>query len=64
MFYIKNYFSTTPQVRYSSTSTDVGVTLFNLAEVSQAEVLKFLNGKSGIYKWTNIWMENLILVLQ
>jgi len=27
--------------------------LFNLAEVSQAEVLKSLNGKSGIYKWTN-----------
>lgn len=53
MFYIKLYFSTTQQVRYSSTSADVGVTLFNLAEVSQAEVLKFLNGKSGIYKWTN-----------
>lgn len=53
MFYIKLYFSTAQQVRYNSTNTDVGVTLFNLAEVSQAEVLKSLNGKSGIYKWTN-----------
>jgi excinuclease UvrABC nuclease subunit len=53
MFYIKLYFSTTQQVRYSSSSTDVGATIFNLAEVSQAEVLKSLNGKSGIYKRTN-----------
>jgi hypothetical protein len=39
--------------RHSSSSSKAGTTLFNLANVSQADVLKFLNGKSGIYKWTN-----------
>ena len=53
MFYIKLYFSTTQHVRYSSSNTGVETTLFKLAEVSQADVLKFLSGKSGIYKWTN-----------
>jgi hypothetical protein len=53
MFYIKLHFSTTQHVRYSSSNTGVETTLFKLAEVSQADVLKFLSGKSGIYKWTN-----------
>lgn len=39
--------------RHSSSSSKAGTTLFNLANVSQADVLKFLNGKSGIYKLTN-----------
>lgn len=39
--------------RHSSSSSKAGTTLFNLANVSQADVLKFLNGKSGIYKFTN-----------
>jgi hypothetical protein len=53
MFIIKFKFATALYVRYSSSSTGVDTQLFNLAEVSTADVLKFLNGKSGIYKWTN-----------
>lgn len=44
------YKSTT---RHSSSSAKAETTLFNLANVSQADVLKFLNNKSGVYKWTN-----------
>lgn len=44
------YKSTT---RHNSSSAKAETTLFNLADVSQADVLKFLNGKSGVYKWTN-----------
>jgi group I intron endonuclease len=53
MFYVKLYFTTTQHVRYNSSNTGVETTLFKLAEVSQGDVLKFLSGKSGIYKWTN-----------
>ncbi len=53
MFYIKFKFTTTQHVRYSSSSTGVETQLFNLAEVSTSDVLKSLNGKSGIYRWTN-----------
>ena len=51
--FIKFKFTTTQHVRYSSSSTRVETQLFNLAEVSTSYVLKSLNGKSGIYRWTN-----------